>query len=135
MFAVVSKGPSCALLIVQSLDFSITGNDLILLSVGFMLWHISGQGLLVGGTTLLYGLVFAVIRWRAVGIIGLVIEHGLIDFLALLMLPSLSAPLSDRPEIPHPAMLGLGLALIVLTPLALWLVYPRLARQIRANPA
>jgi hypothetical protein len=46
---------------------------------GFLLWHIFGQGPVVGLATFVIGLLFALIRWRAGGILGLIILHGLWD--------------------------------------------------------
>ena len=88
-------------------------------SVGFMLWHVFGQGPLVGAAMLLYGWIFALIRWRAGGIWGLVIVHGLIDFTAVRQLPTLDVAGMGRPAVPHPGLLLAGLALILLVPLGL----------------
>jgi membrane protease YdiL (CAAX protease family) len=46
-------------------------------SFGFLLWHVFGQGPLVGLATFVIGLLFALIRWRAGGILGLIVLHGL----------------------------------------------------------
>ena len=48
-------------------------------SFGFLLWHVFGQGPLAGMATFVIGLLFALIRWRAGGILGLIIFHGLWD--------------------------------------------------------
>jgi protein-S-isoprenylcysteine O-methyltransferase Ste14/membrane protease YdiL (CAAX protease family) len=95
-------------------------------SLGFALWHVFGQGLLVGVAMLFYGLLFALMRWRAGGIVGLILIHGLIDFSAFLLLPDIHVAALERPEIPHPAVLLFGLALIAFTPLYLWKIYPML---------
>lgn len=97
-------------------------------SIGFMLWHIFGQGPLIGAATLFYGLIFALMRWRAGGITGLILVHGLMDILALLMLPGVDVLSLGRPKVPYPALLWAGLLLLILTPLYLWLLYPRVAR-------
>jgi protein-S-isoprenylcysteine O-methyltransferase Ste14/membrane protease YdiL (CAAX protease family) len=93
-------------------------------SLGFALWHVFGQGLLVGVAMLFYGLVFALIRWRAGGIAGLIFIHGLIDFSAFLLLPDINVTAVSRPDVIHPGWLLIGLALIAFTPLYLWKVYP-----------
>ncbi len=93
-------------------------------SLAFMLWHIFGQGPLVGAAMFLYGLIFALIRWRAGGILGLILVHGLVDFAAAQMLPSLDVVGLGRPVVPYPAWLALGLALIALTPVYLWKIHP-----------
>jgi membrane protease YdiL (CAAX protease family) len=100
-------------------------------SLGFMLWHIFGHGPLVGAASLLYGLVFALIRWRAGGIVGLILVHGLMDSAAVQMLPSTDVLGLGRPEIPHPFLMLLGLALILGVPLYLWLLHPRFQKAAR----
>ena len=102
-------------------------------SLGFVFWHLFGQGPLVGVAMLLYGLIFALMRWRAGGIFGLVVVHGLIDFSALLLLPDLNVTALARPNISHPLMLLLGLALIAFSPLYLWKVHPRLSSLIEGK--
>ena len=78
---------------------------------------------------LLYGLLFALIRWRAGGILGLILVHGLIDFSALLILPDLDVLGLGRPQIPHPLWLGIGLLLIALSPIYLWKIYSLVIRK------
>ncbi len=97
-------------------------------SVGFMLWHLFGQGPLIGATTPVIGLVFALLRWRAGGILGLVALHGLWDLQSALMVADNNAAIlaQGRPELIQPALTWIGTALLVLVPLYLWLVYPRL---------
>ena len=90
-------------------------------SIGFVLWHIFGQGPLVGAAMLLYGLIFALMRWRAGGITALIITHALVDFFAFQMLPDINVVDLGRPEVPHPFLLLAGLGLIAATPLFLWL--------------
>jgi protein-S-isoprenylcysteine O-methyltransferase Ste14/membrane protease YdiL (CAAX protease family) len=102
-------------------------------SMGFGLWHVFGQGPLVGVATLFYGLVFALMRWRAGGIIGLIFIHGLVDYSAIFLLPDIHISTQVRPDILSPAWLVLGLALISFTPLYLWKVHPIFA-QIRTLP-
>jgi len=99
-------------------------------SFGFMLWHIFGQGPVIGLTTFVIGLVFALLRWRAGGILGLIGLHALWDLQSALLVPSLGDSVQilarGRPAFNQPALVGLGTALLVLVPLYLWLVYPRL---------
>jgi membrane protease YdiL (CAAX protease family) len=90
-------------------------------SVGFVLWHIFGHGPLVGAAMLLYGLTFALMRWRAGGITALIITHALVDFFGFQMLPDANVVDLGRPEIPHPFLLLAGLGLIAAVPLFLWL--------------
>lgn len=87
---------------------------------GFVLWHIFGWGPLVGAAMALYGLIFALLRRRAGGILGPALVHGTMDFTSLLITPDLDVVSLGRPEVPYPALLLLGLALILLTPNLLW---------------
>ena len=103
----------------RGLRFAIWGS-----SLGFVLWHLFGQGPLVGTAMLLNGLIFALIRWRAGGIIGLAIIHGLIDFSALLMLPEINITTLNPPQITRQIPLLIGLGLIALTPIFLWKIHP-----------
>jgi membrane protease YdiL (CAAX protease family) len=93
-------------------------------SMCFVLWHLFGQGPLAGAAMLLYGLIFALIRWRAGSILGLIFIHGLIDFSALLLLPDLNVTSLGRPDVASPLGLFIGLALIAFTPLYLWKIHP-----------
>jgi membrane protease YdiL (CAAX protease family) len=105
-------------------------------SIGFGLWHVFGQGPLVGITMVLYGLVFGLIRWRAGGIIGLILVHGAIDFAGVLMTPDLNIP-SSIGKIGIASREGIlaGMALIVLTPLYVWLLHPRINHLVHPRTA
>jgi membrane protease YdiL (CAAX protease family) len=92
-------------------------------SIGFGLWHFGGGPLMVIATAC-YGLIFALIRWRAGSILGLILVHGLMDFAGVLMLPSTDVIGLGRPEIPHPAGMYIGLALIIAVPIYLWKFHP-----------
>ncbi|MGE5224691.1 MAG: lysostaphin resistance A-like protein [Omnitrophica WOR_2 bacterium] len=102
-------------------------------SFGFLLWHVFGQGLLIGAATLLIGLVFAVIRWRAGGIIGLILIHGLWDLESVLLVASSNAEVlsGGTPVIAHPALVLFCFACMVALPFYLWLLHPHL---VKLNP-
>jgi membrane protease YdiL (CAAX protease family) len=97
-------------------------------SAGFMLWHIFGQGPIIGVTTFVIGLVFALFRWRAGGILGLIILHALWDLQGTLLVANNSAAILEqgRPAISSPPVMWIGLALLVFVPFYLWLIHPRL---------
>ena len=97
-------------------------------SFGFLLWHIFGQGALIGMAAFAIGLVFALIRWRAGGIAGLIIIHGLWDLQTVLQISSSNAQILalGRPDIPYPVLTVIGLGLMVFVPIFLWKLYPRL---------
>jgi membrane protease YdiL (CAAX protease family) len=86
----------------------------------FGLYHVGGQGPLGGLGTLIAGVVFGAIRWRAGGILGLIIAHGLSDVTSLWMLPNLDLQHLSRPQIVHPVLLILGYGLIFGVPTYLW---------------
>jgi membrane protease YdiL (CAAX protease family) len=94
---------------------------------GFILFHIGWLSPLQWLAALIIGLIFALIRWRAGGIIGLIVTHGLIDLGAVWMMPELRLEALGRPVISQPGALLLGYALIIGVPVALWKLYPRLA--------
>jgi membrane protease YdiL (CAAX protease family) len=103
-------------------------------SVGFVLWHIFGQGVLVGGAAFFVGLVFALIRWRAGGIIGLIFLHGLYDLEVVLLVMGSNQELLDsldigRPTLIYPVMTFIGLALLILVPIYLWRLHPLVERS------
>lgn len=98
-------------------------------SIAFMLWHIFGHGPLVGLTMLFFGLIFAMIRRYAGGIIGLILVHGLIDLEAVFLVSQSNQEIvSSRYALSHPGLVIAGTILLVGLPLALWLLHPRLAR-------
>jgi hypothetical protein len=77
----------------------------------------------VGAAMLLYGLIFALLRWRGGGILGLILVHGAMDFANLFVLPDVDLAALGRPEVPYPGLLLLGMLLLLL-PLSLWRFNP-----------
>ena len=98
-------------------------------SICFGFWHLGGGPLIILATAL-YGLIFALLRWRTGSILGAILVHGLIDFTAALLLPDIDFASFSRPNIPHPSWLVFGLFLIIAPPLYLWLIHPRVKRSI-----
>ncbi len=99
-------------------------------SICFGLWHLGGGPLIILATAL-YGLLFALLRWRTGSILGAILVHGLMDFAGTLLLPTtdvVSVGLS-RPNISHISWMIFGLVLIIVPPLYLWLFHPRLKRS------
>jgi membrane protease YdiL (CAAX protease family) len=97
-------------------------------SIGFILWHIFGQGPLVGAAGLLLGLIFALMRWRAGGILGLILVHGLYDLESALLVSNSSQEILDLSQISVGNLFQayLGLAVMLGVPLYLWKLHPRL---------
>jgi membrane protease YdiL (CAAX protease family) len=98
-------------------------------SLGFLLWHVFGQGPLVGFAALLIGLIFALIRWRAGGILGLILLHGLWDLETVWLVAGSNVQvLGDLSQITIASRLlaAVGGLLLALVPLYLWKGYRRL---------
>lgn len=93
-------------------------------TVGFVLFHVGWRSPLQALGAFIIGLIFAAIRWRAGGVVGLILTHGLIDVGAVWMLPNLHLEELGRPEIMHPGYVFLGYALILVVPLYLWKLRP-----------
>jgi membrane protease YdiL (CAAX protease family) len=93
-------------------------------SVGFGLWHIFGQGPLIGAATFAIGLLFVLIRWRAGGIVGLIVLHGLWDLQSAWMVSDSNAAIVSigRPDITHPVWVIVGMLMLLAVPLAMWRV-------------
>ena len=91
-------------------------------AVMFAVYHIGWEGVAAIGA-LLFGVIFAVMRWRAGGIVGLIVVHGLMDVIATLMLPEMDILQLGRPTLSSPVMLIAGYALILIIPIYLWKFY------------
>ena len=105
-------------------------------SVGFGLWHIFGQGPVVGAAMLVIGLLFALIRWRAGGILGLIVLHGLWDLETVLLVADSNAAIFDAGSITftHQGWILLGMALLLLVPAYLLWGHPLVERAWRQKP-
>jgi membrane protease YdiL (CAAX protease family) len=102
-------------------------------SFGFLLWHVFGQGLLIGVTTFFIGIIFALLRWRAGGILGLIVIHGIWDLQAVLLVAESNAEVlaRGRLEIPYPILLWTGLAMMLFVPVYLWKIHPLFSSRMR----
>jgi membrane protease YdiL (CAAX protease family) len=100
-------------------------------SIGFGLWHIFGQGPVVGFATLLIGLLFALIRFRAGGIVGLIVLHALWDLENAGLAVDANAVLLNPVAITfrYPILVWLGTGLLLLTPAYLGWIHPRIERR------
>lgn len=99
-------------------------------SIGFGLWHVFGQGPLAGLATLLIGLLFALIRLRAGGIVGLIVLHALWDLETLGLVSDSNVAIFNQGIISfrYPVLVWLGTALLLLIPIYLGWVHPRFVR-------
>jgi len=100
-------------------------------SLGFLLWHIFGQGLVVGLATFLIGLLFALIRWRAGGILGLIVIHAVWDLETVLLVADSNAEILSPGmfSLRDQTMIWLGTTLLILVPIYLWKIYPVIQRR------
>jgi membrane protease YdiL (CAAX protease family) len=97
-------------------------------SICFGFWHLGGGPLIIIATAL-YGLIFALLRWRTGSILGAILVHGLVDFTASMLLPNADVLSLGRPNIAHLSWMIFGLVLIIASPIYLWLFYPHLKRS------
>jgi membrane protease YdiL (CAAX protease family) len=99
-------------------------------SVAFGFWHFFGQGPIVGVATMFIGLLFALLRWRSGGIVGLIVLHALWDLETVWLVNDSNAAILDINKIAlaNPVMTWLGFALLVLVPVYLYWGHPRLER-------
>ena len=95
-------------------------------SIAFIFWHIFGQGPLAGFSALLIGLLFALLRWRGGGIVGLIVLHALWDLETTLLLSSSNAEILDLEKITiaNRGLVLLGTVLLILVPVYVWKIYP-----------
>lgn len=99
-------------------------------SIGFGLWHIFGQGPLVGISTVLIGLIFALLRMYGGGIVGLIVLHGLWDLETIWLVSDSNTAILNPGAITfrYPILVWLGTALLILVPLYLAVIHPRFQR-------
>ncbi len=101
--------------------------------ITFGLYHIGGQGLIGGLGTGLLGLIDGAIRWRAGGILGLIVTHGLYDIIAVEGWPGLTVEQAS-----HIQMIDRPLALVADllffgTVLYLWKLHPLVEQWVQSR--
>jgi len=94
-------------------------------TLAFGLYHLGGQGLLGFLGTAILGLIFAVIRWRAGGIVGLILIHGMIDIPAIEIQTPLDPQQLHQVQIEQPLLVVLGYLLLLGPVLYLWKLHPK----------
>jgi len=102
-------------------------------SLGFALWHIGWAGPLIVAHFLI-GIVFGLIRWRAGGVLGLIVVHGLHDLLGVeTQTPVTFETIGQLRHITivHPVAVVVGDVLLLALILYLWKIHPRLQRAKR----
>jgi membrane protease YdiL (CAAX protease family) len=103
-------------------------------AIAFGIYHVGGQGLIGGFGTALFGLIFALIRWRSGGIVGLIFVHGVYDILAVEGWRNLEVTQAvDRLQsIDRPLALACDIILVGVI-LYLWKIHPWVMKQVRTN--
>jgi membrane protease YdiL (CAAX protease family) len=89
-------------------------------ATAFGFYHIGASGLAGVAGGVVVGLIFGLIRWRAGGILGLVLVHGLIDVAVVEANPQLNSYLTSQLRILYPGLLILGYGLLMALILYLW---------------
>ena len=100
-------------------------------SLGFAVWHIGWAGPLIVAHFLI-GMVFGLIRWRAGGIVGLILVHGLFDLVAVETQTPVSFETIDQLlhlRIANPQAVLVGDVLLFGLTLYLWKIHPRVQRS------
>jgi len=89
-------------------------------ALAFGLYHIGWQGPLGVLGCFFLGLLFGAIRWRAGGIVGLILTHGLIDVIVMELYAGLTVEQARQIRVAHPALAVLGDGLVLALVLYLW---------------
>jgi membrane protease YdiL (CAAX protease family) len=89
-------------------------------ALAFGLYHIGWMGLLGALGCFFLGLLFGAIRWRAGGILGLILIHGLIDLAHVEMYPGLTVEQARGIHAVRPALAILGDGLLLALVVYLW---------------
>ena len=99
-------------------------------SFGFMLWHIFGQGPVIGAATFVIGLAFGAIRWQAGGIVGLIVLHGLWDLETVWLVADSNSAIFSPGAVTfrYPVLVNLGTLLLLVVPIYLAWIHPRVER-------
>ena len=99
-------------------------------TLAFGIYHVGGQGLVGGFGTAFIGLLFALIRWRAGGIVGLVLIHGLYDIIAIEGWGELATiDLMRQIQFVNRPMAILCDGILLATFVYLWKIYPKLTTR------
>lgn len=86
----------------------------------FGLRHIGGRGLPGFAGGVIYGVLFGVVRWRAGGIVGLIIVHGLADITTAAIVPENPLRYLNQVQMVQPLLAILTVILLVGLPVYLW---------------
>lgn len=103
-----------------------TGAAIFGSALAFGLFHIGWAGGLGMLGLAFIGVLFAMIRWRAGGIIGLILVHGVYDVLSVELYPNAQEGGIVSLMMQRPGLAVLADLLILAVMLYLWKIYPRL---------
>lgn len=97
-------------------------------ALAFGMYHVGWQGPLGALGCFVAGLIFGAIRWRAGGIVGLILAHSLLDVIALEMHPDLTLEQIRQVQVVHPSLAILGDLILLALIVYLWKLYPAFER-------
>ena len=98
-------------------------------ALAFGLYHAGWAGSLGVLSITVLGLVFGLIRWRAGGILGLIVVHGLFDVVSKEMYPSLTVEQAAHVSVVNPFVALVGDVLMLSIVVYLWKLHPRVQRR------
>lgn len=99
-------------------------------SLAFGLYHIGRVGLTGAAGLGFIGLILGVIRWRAGGIVGLILVHGAIDVLSSNIFTALTPEQAFQFRMVRPAFALLSDALLFSLLIYLWKIHPVVLRRL-----
>ncbi len=98
-------------------------------ALAFGIYHIGGQGLLGGMGTGLIGVIDGAVRWRAGGIAGLVVTHGIYDIIAVEGWPNLAIKDAFDIQVVRPELALIADGLLFGTLIYLWKLHPLILQR------
>jgi membrane protease YdiL (CAAX protease family) len=98
-------------------------------ALAFGIYHIGGQGMLGGLGTGLIGVIDGAVRWRAGGIAGLVVIHGIYDIIAVEGWPNLAVNHALDIQVVHPGLALIADGLLFGMLIYLWKLHPLIGHR------
>jgi membrane protease YdiL (CAAX protease family) len=102
-------------------------------ALAFGVYHVGWQGLLGGLGTAFLGLIDGAIRWRAGGIVGLILIHGLYDTIAVELWPNVGIAQAEQLRVVNSVLAIIVDALLFGTLVYLWKLHPLVERMRNRN--
>jgi membrane protease YdiL (CAAX protease family) len=109
------------------------GFAILVSSLGFGVYHL-WQGPMGIFGCFVTGLLFGAVRWRAGGIVGLIVVHGLVDLVSVELWPNLTAGTLTEIRVTSMPLAIVSDALFVALIVCLWKAHPRILRGRKDEP-